>query len=219
MKRRENLALYALTMTVSGTLIVVIRVTETLGRGSIFCSDSECAVEGVLWSIPGHAAMLALLIANVLTAAVLVRARAGPSGARIAALGAALAGAVTYIFVAVVTLDYAWAGAFSGRLTPPPPMPLLPPILVTLTSSFWTVALMLTGVSIALTSLLLLPLRAPKALVVLGCVAGVAIAALIPSARIYGANAYVVSVAFSVLTAWAAWLAIAQIGQPAPEAS
>lgn len=96
----------ALTMAASGAFLLVLRLTETFGRGSIFCSDTACAVEGVLWSLPRYAATLA--------------------------------------------------------------------------PSLWTLSLLLTGVSIALTSLLLLPLRAPLPLVVLGWLAGVAVAAVIP---------------------------------------
>jgi hypothetical protein len=199
----------ALTMAVAGALLLLFWATETFGRGSIFCSDTACAVAGVLWSLPSYAAMLGVFVAELLMAATLVRAHVGPPAVRAAALGAAVAGAVGYVVAVVVGVDFAWAGAFSGRLTPPAPGPLLPPILITLAPSLWALSLILIGVSIALTSLLLLALRAPSALVALGWIAGVAIASLVPLASVYAAyttNAF--AAAFLILTAWAVCLAI-----------
>jgi len=216
MKRTGNLALYALTMAASGASLLIIRVTETFGRGSIFCSSTSCFVESVLWSLPGYAALLAVVMTTALMAAALVRERVGPPVVRIAALLAAVAGAIGYVVAAVVTLDFAWAGAFSGQLSPRPTA-LLPPILVTFAPSLLTLSLMLTGVSIALTSLLLLPLRAPRPLVVLGWVAGVAMAALVSSAQIHAVRTYALPVAFLVLTAWASYLAIVLMRRSAPK--
>jgi hypothetical protein len=75
---------------------------------------------------------------------------------------------------------------------------------------------MLLGVSIALTSLLLLPLRAPTPLAVLGWIAGVAVAAIpsaqmYASAQIYTAYRYPLPAAFFTVTVWALWLAVVQI--------
>lgn len=139
MKRTGNLALYALTMAASGASLLIIRVTETFGRGSIFCSSTSCFVESVLWSLPGYAALLAVVMTTALMAAALVRERVGPPVVRIAALLAAVAGAIGYVVAAVVTLDFAWAGAFSGQLSPRPTA-LLPPILVTFAPSLLTLS-------------------------------------------------------------------------------
>ncbi|MEO8631710.1 MAG: hypothetical protein ABI466_00010 [Chloroflexota bacterium] len=209
MRRWEGRAWAALTLAAASALLVVVRVTETFGRGSIFCSNTACFVEGVLWSFPGYAAMLAVVVADVLIAAALVRAGLGPSSVRLAALAAALAGGVAYVVAALVTLDFAWAGAFSGRLTPPAPVPLMPPALVTLTPSLWAISMILVGVSIALISLLLVRLRAPRSLVVLGWIAGVAIATLVASTqRVHAVYPYAVPIAFLMLSAWAFWLAM-----------
>src|ERR1700687_1255367 len=197
-----------MTMAVAGGLLLLFWVTEIFGRGSIFCSDTACAVQGVLWSLPSYAAMLGIFVADFRIAPALPRARVGPSALRAAALGAAVAGGSGYIVAVIVGLDFAWAGAFSGRLTPPAPAPLLPPILLTLAPLRWTLSLMLIGVSIALTSLLLLSLRAPSPLVALGWIAGVAITSLVPSARLYTAYTYAFAAAFLLLTVWALSLAV-----------
>jgi hypothetical protein len=203
------------TLAAAAALLVVLAVTETFGRRSVFCSSTTCFVEGVLWSLPSYAAMLAIVIAAGRIAAALVRARVGPSSMRIVALSAAVAGAVAYITVSVVSLDAAWVGAFSGQLSPPPPALRLPPALATLTAPLGTLSLMLLGVSIALTSLLL-PLRAPTPLAILGWIAGVAVAA-IPSAQMYTsaqistAYRYALPAAFFTVTVWALWLAVVQI--------
>lgn len=206
----------ALTLSAAGAFLVVLVVTETFGRRSVFCSSTACFVEGVLWSLPSYAATLAIFVAAVLIAAALVRARVGPSSVRIVALSAAVAGAVAYIVVSVVSLDAAWVGAFSGQLSPPPPALRLPAVLATLTAPLWALSLTLLGVSIALASLLLLPLRAPRALAVLGWIAGVGVAA-IPSAQMYTsaqistAYRYALPAAFFTVTVWALWLAVVQI--------
>jgi hypothetical protein len=204
-----------LTLAAAAALLVVLTVTETFGRRG-FCSSTTCFVEGVLWSLPSYAAMLAIVVATGLIAAALVRARIGPPSVRIVALSAAVAGAVAYIIVSVVSLDAAWVGAFSGQLSPPPPALRLPPVLATLTAPLWTLWLMLLGVSIALTSLLLLPLRAPTPLAILGWIAGVAVAAIpsaqmYTSAQIYTPYRYALPAAFFTVTVWALWLAVVQI--------
>lgn len=216
MKLSKAVGWPALTLAAAAALLVILVVTETFGRRSVFCSSTACFVEGVLWSLPSYAAMLAIVIADVLIAAALLRARLGPGGVRIAALSTAVAGAVAYIVVSIVSLDAAWVGAFSGQLSPPPPALRLPSVLATLTAPLWTLSLILLGVSIALTSLLLLRLPPLRPLVVLGWIAGVAVAA-IPSAQMYAsaqmypAYRYALPVAFSLLTVWALWLAIVQI--------
>ncbi len=211
MKQSKNLVWPALALAAAAALLVVLVVTETFGRRSVFCSSTSCFVEGVLWSLPTYAAMLAVVIACVLITVALVRARVGPSSVRIIALSTALAAAVAYIIVSIVSLDAAWVGAFSGQLSPPPPALRLPTVFASLTAPLWTLCLMLLGVSIALTSLLLLPLRAPQPLAVLGWIAGVAVAALIPSVPIYTAYRYAVPVAFLAVTVWAFWLAVVVI--------
>jgi hypothetical protein len=197
-------------MAASGAVLVVLRVTETFGRGSIFCSSTSCFVESLLWSLPSYAALLAVVITTALMAAVLVRERVGPSLVRIATLLAAAAGAIGHVIATVVTLDFAWYGAFSGELSGRP-TPLLPPILVTFAPTLWTLSLMLTGIAIALTSLLLLPLRAPLPLVVLGWTTGVALAAYVPLMTLWRASAvyaHVLNAEFLALTVWALVLGI-----------
>jgi hypothetical protein len=166
-------------MAASGAVLVVLRVTETFGRGSIFCHSASCFVEGLLWSLPSYAAMLVVVVTIVLIAAALVRERIGPSFVRFATLCVAAVGAIGYVVATAVTLDFAWYGAFSGELSARPTQ-LLPPILITFAPTMWTLSLMLTGVSIALVSLLLLPLRIPVPLVVLGWATGVALAVYVP---------------------------------------
>ena len=126
----------SLIMAASGALLVVLRVTETFGRGSIFWHSTSCFVEGMLWSLPSYAAMLAIVTTTALMAVTLVRERVGPPPVRMATR--------------------------------------------TFAPTLWTLSLMLTGVSIALISLLLLPLRVPLPLVVLGWTTGVALAVYVP---------------------------------------
>jgi len=76
------------------------------------------------------------------------------------------------------------------------------------------------GIWIALTSLLLLPLRVPRPLVVLGWIAGVALATLMSRvlkpvpievgayALDYALYTYAVPAVFLAVTSWALWLAI-----------
>ncbi len=211
MKQTKALVWPALTLAGAAALLVVLVATETFGRRSVFCSSTECFVEGVLWSLPTYAAMLAVYIADVLITSALMSAQIGPSSVRIVALTTAVAGAVAYIIVSIVSLDAAWVGAFSGQLSPPPPALRLPPAFAILSAPLWTLCLMLLGVSIALTSLLLPPLRAPQPLAALGWIAGVAMAALIPSAQIYTAYRFAVPIAFLAVTIWASWLAVVLI--------
>jgi hypothetical protein len=205
---------FALTMAASGAVFAVLVVTKTFGRQSIFCSTASCAMEGVLWSLPAYAATLAIALAAVLLTAALERARVGPSALRILAVGTAVAGTVAYVVASIVSLDLAWANAFSGQLSPPPPKPLLPSVLATMNLAFWWLALMLVGVSIALTSLLLLPLRAAPLLVTLGFAAGIGCAALIPYGGSYPLSQYAVPGVFLGVTVWALWLAIFLIRRP-----
>jgi hypothetical protein len=210
MKPLKSAGWLALTMAASGALPVVLVVSRTFGRQSVFCSSTPCFVEAVLWSLPAYAAVLAIVFSLILVASALERARVGPSVVRIAALGAAIAGAVAYIVVSLVGIDIAWAGAFSGRLSPPGPTPLLPPVLATLTPQLWWLALMLIGISIGLTSLLLLPVGAPRPLVILGFVAGVGCAALIPysSGWGYAVSQYALPAEFLGITVWALCVAV-----------
>lgn len=166
-------------MAASGAVLVTLRLTETFGRGSIFCHTASCFVEGLLWSLPSYAAMLIVVVTIALMAAALVRERVGPSLVRIVTLLAAAASAIGYVVATVVTLDFAWYGAFSGELSGRPTQ-LLPSIFIPFAPTLWTLSLMLTGVSIALVSLLLLPLRVPVPLVVLGWATGVALAVHTP---------------------------------------
>lgn len=213
---RQSIALtrLALTMAASCAVFALLRVTETFGRLAIFCHETSCFVEGVLWSLPGYAAMLAIVTTAVLMAAALERAHVGPSVVRIAAFAAAVGSTVTYIVASAVTLDSAWAAAFSGRLNPSPQTPLLPPILLTLTLPLWFSSWMLLGVWIALTSLQSLSLRAPWLLVVVGWIAGVALATLSAAmAYAFDHAAYLVtraalSVVFLTVAVWALWLAV-----------
>jgi hypothetical protein len=197
-------------MAASAICLVVLRVTETFGRGSVFCSTTSCFVEGLLWSLPGYAAMLGVVVSAALIAAALMRGRVGPLAVRSVTLIAAVAGAIGYVVAAVATLDFAWAGAFSGELGDRPTA-LLPATLMTFVPSLWTLSLMLTGVAIALTSLLLLPLRAPLPLIVLGWATGVALAAIVPLAtswRAYLASAQTLSAVLLALAVWAFALTI-----------
>ena len=208
-------------MAASGAFFVVLLVTATFGRGSVFCISTSCFVEGVLWSLPSYAAMLAIVVTAVLIAAALVRARVGPSVVRIVALGAAIAGALAYVVVSIVSLDAAWVGAFSGRLTPAPPTPLLPPALVNIAPTLWAVSFMLIGIWIALTSLLTLPLHPPPPLVIFGWVTGVALAALIPLmtfARDYAVRTYALPAEFLAVTVWALFLGLRLIRRSPPPA-
>jgi hypothetical protein len=175
----RTLGPFSLIIAASGACLVVLRVTETFGRGSIFCHSTSCFVESLLWSLPSYAALLAVVITIALMAVTLVRERVGPLLVRTATLLVAAAGAIGHVVATVVTLDYAWFGAFSGELSGRP-TPLLPPILVTFAPTLWTLSLMLTGIAIALISLLLLPLRVPLPLVVLGWTTGVALAVYVP---------------------------------------
>jgi hypothetical protein len=192
-------------MAASGALLVLLRVTETFGRGSIFCSTTSCFVESLLWSLPGYAALLGVVVTTALMAAVLVRERVGPSLVRSATLLAAGTGVIGHVVATVVTLDFAWYGAFSGELSGQP-TPLLPPILITLAPALWAFSLMLTGVSIALMSLLLLPLRAPLLLVALGWAAGVALATFVPVMtlwREFGRSTEALTAELLAVTIWA----------------
>ena len=197
-------------MAASAICLVVLRVTETFGRGSVFCSSTSCFVESLLWSLPSYAAMLGVVVSAALIAAALMRGRVGPSVVRSVTLIAAVASAIGYVVAAVATLDFAWAGAFSGELGDRPTA-LFPPTLMTFVPSLWTLSLMLTGVAIALTSLLLLPLRVPLPVIVLGWATGVALAAIVPLAtswREYSASAHTLTAALLALTVWAIALAI-----------
>jgi hypothetical protein len=151
----------SLIMAASGAFLVVLRVTETFGRGSVFCGSTSCFVESLLWSLPGYAAMLAIVTTTALIAVTLMRERIGPSLVRIATLLAATASAIGHAVATVVTLDFAWYGALSGELSGRPTQ-LLPPNLITFVPTLWTLSLMLAGVAIALISLLLLSVRAPR---------------------------------------------------------
>lgn len=205
MRRIGTLGSLALIMAASGAFLVLLRVTETFGRGSIFCSSTSCFVESLLWSLPSYAALLALVITNALMAAVLVRKRVGPSLVRIVTLLAAAAGAIGHIIATVVTLDFAWYGAFSGELSGQATQ-LLPPILVTFAPSLWTVSLMLTGVSIALLSLSFLSLRARLQLVILGWASGVALATYVPLMTLWRESAmyaHVLTTELMAVTVWA----------------
>jgi hypothetical protein len=200
----------SLIMAGSGAFLVVLRVTETFGRGSIFCSSTSCFVESLLWSLPGYAAMLAIVTTTALMAMTLVRERIGPSLVRIATLLAATTSAIGHVVATVVTLDFAWYGAFSGELSGRPTQ-LLPPNLVTFAPTLWTLSLMLTGIAIALISLLFPPLRAPLPLVVLGWATGVALAAYVPLMTLWresGVYARVLTAELLALTVWALFLGI-----------
>ena len=179
MRRIRALGLSALIMAISGAFLVLLRITETFGRASVFCHSTACFVESLLWSLPSYAAMLAVVVATALMAAALVHERVGPSLVRIVAPLAAAGSAVGHVVATIVTLDFAWFGAFSGELSGRP-IQLLPPILITFAPALWTLSLMMTGIAIALTSLLLLPLRAPLPLVALGWTTGVALAVHVP---------------------------------------
>jgi hypothetical protein len=71
MYRSKAAAWSPLTLAAAAALLVVLAVTETFGRRSVFCSSTTCFVEGVLWSLPSYAAMLAIVIAAGLIAAAL----------------------------------------------------------------------------------------------------------------------------------------------------
>jgi hypothetical protein len=116
-------------MAASGAFLVLLRVTETFGRGSIFCSSTSCFVESLLWSLPGYAAMLVIVTTTALMAVTLMRERIGPSLVRIATLLAATTSAVGHAVATAVTLDFAWYGALSGELSGRPTQ-LLPPNLI-----------------------------------------------------------------------------------------
>ena len=211
MRRMGTLGSLALILAASGAFLLVLRITETFGRGSIFCSSRSCFIESLLWSLPSYAALLAIVTTTTLMAAALARERVGPSLVRIVTLIAAAAGAVGHVAATVVTLDFAWYGAFSGELTGRPTQ-LLPPTLVTFAPTLWTVSLMLTGIAIALTSLLLLSLRASLPVVVLGWTTGVALAAYVPLMTLWresAAYAHVLNAEFLALTVWALVLGIA----------
>lgn len=200
-------------MAASSAAVVVMIGTAYFGRGSIFCSSTSCFVEGLLWSLPSYAALLAMVVTAVLIASALMRSRTGPFVVRIVALAAAIAGAFAYATVSLVSLDTAWTGAFSGELTPGPPRAILPPALVPLTPTLWALSFMLIGVWIALTSLLTLPLRAPPALVVFGWVTGVVLAAYIPLMTVarspaVDVNSYALPAEFLAVTAWALGLGL-----------
>jgi hypothetical protein len=221
MRRMGTFGALALIMAASGAFLVLLRVTETFGRGSIFCSSTSCFVESLQWSLPSYAALLALVITTALMAAVLVRERVGPSLVRIATLLAAAAGAIGHVVATVVSLDFAWYGAFSGELSGPTTQ-LLPPILLTFAPSLWSVSLMLTGVSIALMSLSLLSLRAPLPLVILGWGSGVALAAYVPSMTLWrqsDAYAQVLTAELMAVTVWALLLGVGLRRSPRPQPS
>jgi hypothetical protein len=197
-------------MATSGAFLVLLRVTETFGRGSIFCHSTACFVEGLLWSLPSYAAMLIVVVTTALMAAALVRERVGPSLVRIVTLLVAAGSAVGHVVATIVTLDLAWFGAFSGELSGRPTQ-LLPPILVTFAPVLWTLSLMLTGIAIALISVLLLPLRAPLPLVVLGWTTGVALAAYVPLMTLWretAVYAQVLTTELMAMTVWALLLGI-----------
>ena len=197
-------------MAASGAFLVVLRATETFGRGSVFCSSTSCFVESLLWSLPGYAAMLAVVTTTALMALTLMRERIGPSPVRIATLLAATTSAIGHAVATVVTLDFAWYGALSGELSGRP-TPLLPPDLITFAPMLWTLSLMLTGAAIALVSLLLLSLRAPLPLVVFGWTTGVAVAAYVPLMTLWresAAYAHVLTADLLALTVWALALGI-----------
>ena len=83
--------------------------------------------------------------------------------------------------------------------------------LITFAPTLWTLSLMLTGVAIALASLLLLSLRASLPVVVLGWTTGVALATYVPLmtlCRESGLYAHVLTAEFLALTAWALVLGI-----------
>jgi hypothetical protein len=195
-------------MAASGAFLVLLRVTETFGRGSIFCSSTSCFVESLLWSLPGYAAMLVIVTTTALMAVTLMRERIGPSLVRIATLLAATMSAVGHAVATAVTLDFAWYGALSGELSGRPTQ-LLPPNLIRAT--LWTLSLMFTGVAIALVSLLLLSLRAPRPLVFQGWTTGVALAAYVPLMMLWresGLYAHVLTAEMLALTVWALVLGI-----------
>jgi hypothetical protein len=203
----------ALAMASSSALFLAL-ATATFGRQSIFCDNTSCHVDLVLWSLPLYAALLALVLSAVLIAAALVRAHVGPPAVRIVALGAAIVRAVAYVVVSILSLDDAWVGAFSGRLTPAPPTPLLPSALRTIAPSLWPLSSMSIGIWIALTSLLTSRLHAPPPLVIFGWITGVAVAAFVPLAmtgRFYAVDMYALPAEFVALTVWAFVLGLALV--------
>jgi hypothetical protein len=211
----------ALALAGFGALLMVLLATRTFGRGSVFCGSTSCFVEAVVWSLPTYAAVLAIVLSAVLIAAAVVRARVGPPVLRIVGLGVAIASAAVYVVVSLVSLDVAWVGAFSGRLTPAPPTPLLPPIPATLMPLLWALSFVLIGVWIALTSLLTLSLRTPPALVIFGWLAGVGFLGFIPVAayaRDYTVSTYALPVVVLAMTAWALILGITLIKRAPPTA-
>jgi hypothetical protein len=204
-------------MAAACAAVVVLIATSYFGRGSVFCGSTSCYVASVLWSLPSYAALLAMVTTAVLIASALLGARVGPFVVRIVALAAAITGALAYVTASLVSLDTAWTGAFSGQLTPGPPPYLLPRALVPLTPTLWAVAFMLIGVWIALTSLLILPLRAPLPLVVFGWVTGVALTAYIPLvalARDPAVNNYALPAEFFAMSVWALGLGILLVRRP-----
>jgi hypothetical protein len=216
MHRANALGQLALAMAASSAIFSAVIASTTIVRGSVFCSSTACFVEGVLWSLPGYAAMLAIVMTAILIASTLVRSHIGPSLVRIVALGGAIVGAVAYVVASLISLDAAWAGAFSGQLTPHPG-PLVPPALVPLTPALWAISFMSIGVWMALTSLLTLRLHVPPPLVVFGWVTGVALVAFIPVmtfARDYTVSTYALPAEFLAITVWALFLGVVLIRRP-----
>lgn len=191
-------------MAFVGAFIVYLRVADPLRTRWFFCHDSACYVEALLLSLPGHIAMLAMLVPAVAIAAALNSLRVGPTILRVAALTAAIGSIAAYSLGLVIHLDVAWGGAFSGTLIPPPyGHRFLPGEIDVLLTPLWTWHPILFGVWLGLTSIQLLALRAPAPLVAAGIVLGAGLVVAMPYAfdrRVYD---YVLPSLFVAVLVWA----------------